>query len=506
MLCQQVLNGEAKDRLKRFWEFIQKDVATTVRTNEESFAEAVKGFSAVSGYLDRIDQSLMEELDELNKGIGDTIRTNVASCRHRFETIGAALKDDNWNAVTVLSVDASGELNQLETNCTENLKRCEANTNASERERVEKELKDYEFRELAFNNRLTLKGHLRNVQTRARLNSCLKATDTTSITRKGNQLMEDALTGELRKALHTECENLGASGIPLQLKKSGSYGSTLHQVGLKDAQVTPSGVLSEGEQRIVAIASFFAELGTSDHSCGIVFDDPVCSLDHRYRSKVAARMAHEGAKRQVIVFTHDLLFLSRLMEACEHGKVEYLVESVRRVGNRCGVCDESIPWDGMKTSKRIGALKNTHQALKALYDKGDHDEYDRLARNCYDNLRKGWERAVEEVLLGGCIQRFAPEVQTQRLKYITVTSEDCEAVDKGMTKCSAWISGHDHAAADNSPVPEPVELLSDILELEAFVVMIRKRQENKPSAIAQQKPDLTYVTKSSVTKKSVGPN
>jgi wobble nucleotide-excising tRNase len=43
----------------------------------------------------------------------------------------------------------------------------------------------------------------------------------------------------------------------------------------------PEDILSEGEQRVVAIRSFFAEVGLSGGKGGIVLDDPVSSFDHR---------------------------------------------------------------------------------------------------------------------------------------------------------------------------------------------------------------------------------
>ena len=55
-------------------------------------------------------------------------------------------------------------------------------------------------------------------------------------------------------------------------------GKTKHQLTIQ-AGVRPSGVLSEGEQRVVAIAAFLAELSTSTAQSPIVFDDPVSSLD-----------------------------------------------------------------------------------------------------------------------------------------------------------------------------------------------------------------------------------
>ena len=55
-----------------------------------------------------------------------------------------------------------------------------------------------------------------------------------------------------------------------------------------------------------------AELKVANRECPIVFDDPVCSLDHNYRDKIAKRLVEEAKSRQVIVFTHDIAFLIEL--------------------------------------------------------------------------------------------------------------------------------------------------------------------------------------------------
>ena len=48
-----------------------------------------------------------------------------------------------------------------------------------------------------------------------------------------------------------------------------------------------------------------------------MLDDPVSSLDHVFTGKIAARLAQEGLKRQVIIFTHNIAFLMELEDACE---------------------------------------------------------------------------------------------------------------------------------------------------------------------------------------------
>ena len=55
----------------------------------------------------------------------------------------------------------------------------------------------------------------------------------------------------------------------------------------------------------------------------------------------------------------------------------------------------------MRVKKRIGQLKKRAQEAGADYRKGRQGEYEEGAARIYGLLRESWERAVEEVLLGG---------------------------------------------------------------------------------------------------------
>jgi wobble nucleotide-excising tRNase len=83
-------------------------------------------------------------------------------------------------------------------------------------------------------------------------------------------------------------------------------------------------VVSEGEQRCLSIVAFFAELSTADDPSGIVFDDPVSSLDYKWREGVARRLVEQAKTRQVIVFTHDVVFLLLLKQFSKELGVEHL--------------------------------------------------------------------------------------------------------------------------------------------------------------------------------------
>jgi hypothetical protein len=70
-----------------------------------------------------------------------------------------------------------------------------------------------------------------------------------------------------------------------------------------------------------------------------------------------------------------------------------------------------------------------------------------------------------------------PSIETNRLsKIFDISEADYKAVDAGMTKSSAWLIGHDQAAA-RAPVPGPIELKQDIDALETWVKGIRARRK-----------------------------
>lgn len=74
-------------------------------------------------------------------------------------------------------------------------------------------------------------------------------------------------------------------------------------------------IFSEGEIRIHSLAELFAEATLTDYKGVYIFDDPVNSLDETnidYVAKRIKKLVEEG--NQVIIFTHNILFLNELVE------------------------------------------------------------------------------------------------------------------------------------------------------------------------------------------------
>lgn len=202
--------------------------------------------------------------------------------------------------------------------------------------------------------------------------------------------------------------------------------------------------------------------------------------------------------RQVIVLTHDLVFLAALLQDAEALDVapmncpgHCLVFGQRRrsccVAQRlergsnhfAGHVEKGLPWTVMSTGKRINFLRDAWRQLEKVHRLGQPRDYESSATRLYADLRRTWERAIEEILLNQAVLRFRPGIETQRLKKLAdITQTDLDAVEAGMTKCSKWQGGHDQAEEVNEPLPPPDKVKADIDALEQWMKGIVARRKN----------------------------
>ena len=125
----------------------------------------------------------------------------------------------------------------------------------------------------------------------ARLRTALRDTVHTQISNKNSALSDTLVTNRLRGRFAQEIARMSIAGLAIELCKTRTHHgvpqfhvSLIHKPDAKAGQV-----LSEGEHRCFALAAFLAELSTTDSQSGIVFDDPVSSLDHLHREQITGR-------------------------------------------------------------------------------------------------------------------------------------------------------------------------------------------------------------------------
>lgn len=298
----------------------------------------------------------------------------------------------------------------------------------------------------------------------AKAEGCLTAFRTNGVTTKQGALFAEHISDRFTQSFSDECKLLNAPSAVNIVQRNVKM-STLRR--LQVAGETANRILSEGEQRSISLADFLTETGIDPYNKGIIFDDPVNSLDHLRKELIAKRLADISAQKQVIIFTHDLSFLIRLkIEAENNPAVQLALTSIRRSSRTAGIILPEIPWIAQNIKSRIGTLKDKLVRVKKTEKEASEDDYAAAAKSWYLMLREAWERAIEERLFKGVVERFGFGIQTQKLRKVEITPELLDAIEEGMTESSKWV--HDSAAGLNPVTPDTDKLEKDLKFFEAF--------------------------------------
>lgn len=271
------------------------------------------------------------------------------------------------------------------------------------------------------------------------------------------------ITEKYTYSFNNECDILHAPKVVNIVQRNVKV-TTLRK--LQVAGQLANSILSEGEQRAISLADFLTEVQLNPCNKGIFFDDPVNSQDHERRERIAARLVEISQDRQIIIFTHDIAFFIRLNIIAELKGVNHQYTTIRKAGGIPGIINVELPWIVQPVSKRIKFLRDHLVKLKKIEKDGSEDEYLLFAKSWYGLLREAWERAVEERLFKGIVERFSIGIQTQKLKKLIVTEELIKEVEFGMTESSNWL--HDAAAGLNPTPPDTIKAEADLNFLDEF--------------------------------------
>lgn len=479
VLCQQQLRGDAIARFQRFHDFLSSEVQ---RERDQASGVFEQHRTALRN-LPITDEAANEITDELqleDSELAETTTAFLEAAQHRRLAVVNALGDDSVSPSELPGLPAApGRLAEYVDNLRKRMTELRGTDRSARIKQIESELRELEARETLGKHLDAALGEIERKKRLAAYRECLDETNTTAITRKSTEVTKSAVTEQLASSFKDELKTLNFRHVEVEMVAAGGRrGALYHKIRLRRAPDTPvPKVVSEGEARCLSIASFFAELSTADDRSAILFDDPVSSLDDTWRRHVAERLVKEAKSRQVVIFTHDIVFLVALMEHAQEEDIGLQHQSLQRGFTAAGLCETGPPFDGMKVKSRIGYLKDRLQTAKTLYNDNKPSEYKEAGTHIYGHLRKTWERAVEEVLLYGVVERYRKSIQTQKVKRLhDITEDDCAALDAGMSKASQWEGGHDHAVAEGAQFPDPTEIEQDIKALDDWIKALRPRR------------------------------
>jgi energy-coupling factor transporter ATP-binding protein EcfA2 len=306
VLCQQPLQADAKSRFQRFEQYMSDTTERDAISAEYAFAATLEELRRLS-FTTPTRTASFSAIEGLDRTLADTAETLQSKLEHQRDAILVHLTSLDDAPQPVPEFDVSEKLNTL----ADGLDARSAGTDVTQLQEVlaaaTKEKAELQARiRLSESTDKILAEIQRLVDVKA-LKQARTGADTNGITQKASALTREYATDRILDQFTRETDRLKLQRVTLE-DLGGRKGQLSQRPGLLGAAkgTAARSVLSEGEQTALGLAGFFTEAVFDESKSAIIFDDPVTSLDHVRRDKVAERLAQLAQDRQVVVFTHDV--------------------------------------------------------------------------------------------------------------------------------------------------------------------------------------------------------
>jgi len=466
VLCQQTLKLDAKERMSRFNAYMDSSLETAAVANETALSELLSNLPQM-GSFDASD--FAERLEGVDEKIAMKLNSFNDNARKRLDIIEKAIATKNQELLSNGNLpeisNLEPELRVLANSAQHQAQKLEGASDPEKKIKILQRCDELSDLIVLTNNKSTLFKRRNLLRMEKSYDTAMASLKTTGTTRKATELIDKHVTANVISRFEEEQKSLKVDHLKISLaKKSNNQNAEFKTDPGTTITKKTSEILSEGEQRALALAAFFTEIEITVGNGPIVIDDPVTSLDRERGKLVANRIVEEAKTRQVIVFTHDIIFCNQLYASAHAQSVDVIGQSIFRDSSHSGKVDPNgFPWKGLPVSKRVGKMKDTLSKKKKVASDSP-SEWESIARRLYGNLRDTYERMVEEDIFYKVIQRGVDAVQTQRLRRVKVSDECAIKFHENMTKISAYC--HDNPAGESVPVPTPDDFQQDLAAFE----------------------------------------
>lgn len=451
-LCQQGLGADAHERLQSFEAFVSGELREQVQRVELALAEHLERLPDLKQLIHLAEvavaaggEHLREPADAALEALAD--RLAIATGRSDPHPGRALDLDPLRDYVAVQTAEAEGFA---------------VLRNDAEQARIEGRLRELRARRTVGETLEDVLAHLDGLRAIAAREQARQQLATQTISHRIRELSKLAITARLKEALAEEIEELDPIADRVELNASASKGKPAVRFKLRsEGRERVAKVLSTGEQTALATAFFLAELRVSDERSAIVLDDPISSLDHQRREHLATRLAEEARDRQVVVLTHDLVFVYYLQEKAAELGVELHGQALTRAFHAVGVVDTELPWTAKSPMERLKALRRRLKSELGPMFKSNDPRYEREAELWRLELRKAYERMIEVYVLGGTVERQARHIQVRKLHNVRWTPELAREIDAAVKELSA---GAHQVPLGQQGAPLPPAKLAELLE------------------------------------------
>lgn len=453
---QDIVSEDAIKIIQAYASFLNDTSAGelyTAKENLKNVRNTINGYDVSIALTDGI-KSIVNDSDALESKL-------TAFKDYKQSLLSADNKDD----IKIFDVDFSIEMNAIQDTINKNNEELKS-LNASKTKKEEtiaalqKEILVLKEKESISKQKNAIDNYF-NIQDKIKVTENKRnSLNTKGLTTKSNQAQNELLTSTLESRLREELDKLGRRDLKVQLKVSnGSKGKCSTELVLTGNNPIKN-VLSEGEQKAVGLAVFFAEM--QDENFPIILDDPTTSLDHRIATKLANRLL--SLNNQIVVFTHYQLFMNSLSSTSKGHFCDKYGEST------CGKKNKHIfVYEIDENLSKKGIVNRYSQRnSKTIITKIEKEIFTIDSSDLKDvpkNMRKCVEYLIDEVILKEQLLRKycgGENIKWDKLKEIAPTSSNI--VDK-LHEIHGRVSGGEiHVDMESEENPPTIKELQDFFE------------------------------------------
>jgi len=447
LLCHRPLDAPSASLIGRMWGYLDHDARRAAVIADEELNRYVSQFKRLDCALLPAESRVRADLSKINPALVGEIDTASATFDARRNALVAALEKGVTDEIT------TGELVLPEKALAKALEDIEAQDAALRDRKFDELLARLKAEHITLRQRQVLSKNIEDVvafiEDLAWIEKAARSRPNTRfVTDRQKAVFETLIEGNYKERLKEECAKLACS-LPFEFKARGSAGKTLR--GLKAVGgYKPDDIFSEGEQRALSLADFFTEVNLNPTSAAVVLDDPVTSLDHQRKRAIATRLAEEASVRQVIVFTHDLVFLTLLSDKAEAAGCEVTSHWIQCLEGVPGcVKIEDTPANSRAYRKTTKAREFLQQAKQAT----GSDRVD-LVRIGAGALRRTVEEVVILYLFKDTVRRWDEQIRLGALTKISWSNDLADEIVALQDETSRLLEGHSNSDEFAGEMPD----------------------------------------------------
>ncbi len=457
VLCQQELDETAKQRLETFNQFVLNDISTQLNLINSAIQQkqnlydklvvpAIENFTE----LEQLIPSFRESYIQFSNSVS-AFKSSVISFLQNGGELNITLETFSPSITSVILI--------IDSQIAQN------NELLQNRSTLVSELNELYAKEFLFTNKVIILQYFDEYKLKSWISQCQSKLSTNGISRKIGELMENQAVSLQHQEFvsHLNFFNGELASKVLISKTRTSQGSTFQKCHLNGINDSLNSILSEGEQKIIALSNFLAECTIDNRLNTMIFDDPVTSLDMDYKDLISSRIVQLSQNRQIIVFTHDLSFLRLLIDTHKAiTSADCTIIGIDKYNGISGIVTDEIPYLAKNVQERIDSITRILREHDGLTPTDGHGREIKL-----DSARKRFrmllERSVEEILSNRTYERFSKNIHLKKSSlssYIVTAQSDVDFLLNLFGKYS--ITEHDGGTSTIPLLPNKLVIEQDL--------------------------------------------